>query len=96
MHCDFRRYVAVTLSNPSLLPPDTLNFLQSQPRDTREDIKRDNTTFFMTAWRLLNVPAEKGRPEEVRQLLKVLLDDRYVTEPSRALLAMLVKAHLAK
>ena len=52
--------------------------------------------FFMAAWRLLNVPAERGQPDQVRQLLQVLVDDRYVTEPNRALLAMLVKAHLAK
>ena len=71
-------------------------FLQSQPRDARQDRSREERTFFMAAWRLLNVPAERGRPEEVRQLLNVLLEDRYVTEPNRALLAMLVKAHLAK
>ena len=73
-----------------------MQFLQTQPRDSRQDRSRDERMYFMAAWRLLNVPAERGKPEEVRQLLRVMIDDRYVTEPNRALLAMMVKAHLAK
>ena len=77
-------------------PTEAVQFLQTQPRDSRQDHKRDDRPFFMAAWRLLNVPAQRGRPKDVRQLLQVLIDDRYVMEPNRALLAMLVKAHLAK
>ncbi|XP_043224122.1 leucine-rich PPR motif-containing protein, mitochondrial-like [Amphibalanus amphitrite] len=74
---------------------EAVQFLQTQPRDSRQDHKRDDRPFFMAAWRLLNGPAQRGKPEDVRQLLRVLIDDRYVMEPNRALLAMLVKAHLA-
>ena len=85
------------LTSTSCVPSDAVQFLQSQPRDSRSQGQRDGQReFFMTAWRLLNVPVERGQPEAVNRLIRVLMDDQYFHQPNRALLAMLVKAHLAK
>lgn len=74
---------------------DAIKLLSDQPRDWRStDLRRNDDDYMRCCWQLVNSAAEAGHADTVSRLISLLVDCGYVPVQRRALLSLLVKAHI--